>query len=221
MLTVSELNQIKNYLAKYGKKDSQLDLIDNLTINDYIAVVQGTENKRVKFKTILAKLLEEFIDNVEEASSAIDEEPTKDSKKFVRSGGVYNEIRKSEIIDTNQIKDKAVTANKIDSEAISTEKIKNKAVTEIKLSSEIKEKIDRAGNVKDGQSAYEIAVEQGFEGTIEEWLVSLKGEKGEKGNLLFPTMEFEPLTGELVIIGDDIEDNFDFDVTTGELIFNL
>ena len=40
-----------------------------------------------------------------------------------------------------------------------------------------------AGNDgKDGKSAYEIAVEHGFEGTEEEWLLSLKGEKGEKGD---------------------------------------
>lgn len=33
----------------------------------------------------------------------------------------------------------------------------------------------------DGKSAYQSAVEQGFEGTEEEWLASLKGEKGEDG----------------------------------------
>ncbi len=33
-----------------------------------------------------------------------------------------------------------------------------------------------------GKSAYEIAVEYGFEGTEEEWLASLKGEKGDKGD---------------------------------------
>lgn len=34
---------------------------------------------------------------------------------------------------------------------------------------------------EDGLSAYEIAVEEGFEGTLEEWLDSLKGSKGLKG----------------------------------------
>lgn len=34
---------------------------------------------------------------------------------------------------------------------------------------------------KDGASAYEIAVEHGFEGTEEEWLESLKGEPGKDG----------------------------------------
>ena len=31
----------------------------------------------------------------------------------------------------------------------------------------------------DGKSAYELAVEQGFEGTVVEYLESLKGEKGD------------------------------------------
>lgn len=34
---------------------------------------------------------------------------------------------------------------------------------------------------KDGKSAYEVAVENGFIGTEQEWLESLKGEKGETG----------------------------------------
>src|SRR5690625_4764280 len=37
------------------------------------------------------------------------------------------------------------------------------------------------GAAADGKSAYEIAVEQGFEGDVNEWLESLKGERGEQG----------------------------------------
>lgn len=33
----------------------------------------------------------------------------------------------------------------------------------------------------DGESAYEVAVNNGFIGTEEEWLASLKGEKGDTG----------------------------------------
>ena len=36
--------------------------------------------------------------------------------------------------------------------------------------------------VKDGASAYALAVESGYEGTLEEWLLSLKGDKGDKGD---------------------------------------
>lgn len=32
---------------------------------------------------------------------------------------------------------------------------------------------------KDGKSAYEVAITNGFEGTEQEWLLSLKGDKGE------------------------------------------
>lgn len=34
----------------------------------------------------------------------------------------------------------------------------------------------------DGKSAYQIAVEQGYQGSESDWLSSLKGEKGDKGN---------------------------------------
>lgn len=37
---------------------------------------------------------------------------------------------------------------------------------------------------KDGASAYEIAVAHGFEGTEEEWLASLKGDKGDTGEIV-------------------------------------
>lgn len=34
-----------------------------------------------------------------------------------------------------------------------------------------------------GKSAYEIAVDNGFIGTEKEWLLSLKGDKGDRGDL--------------------------------------
>ncbi|MDR2201489.1 MAG: collagen-like protein [Clostridiales bacterium] len=34
----------------------------------------------------------------------------------------------------------------------------------------------------DGKSAYELAVDNGFDGTLDEWLASLKGDKGDKGD---------------------------------------
>lgn len=42
----------------------------------------------------------------------------------------------------------------------------------------IQEKVNR-GEIKDGLSAYDIAVKNGYKGTEEEWLLSLKGDKGE------------------------------------------
>ena len=38
-------------------------------------------------------------------------------------------------------------------------------------------------NGVDGLSAYEVAVKNGYEGTVEQWLASLVGEAGEKGQI--------------------------------------
>ena len=43
-----------------------------------------------------------------------------------------------------------------------------------------------------GSSAYEVAVEEGFDGTVEEWLISLRGERGLKGD----PFTFEDFTDE-------------------------
>lgn len=43
------------------------------------------------------------------------------------------------------------------------------------------ENIKANGTGSDGKSAYEIAVEKGFEGNETEWLESLEGEKGKNG----------------------------------------
>lgn len=40
---------------------------------------------------------------------------------------------------------------------------------------------DKLSTIKDGKSAYELAKEQGFVGTAEEWLASLKGVQGDTG----------------------------------------
>lgn len=40
------------------------------------------------------------------------------------------------------------------------------------------------GTGKDGKSAYQVAVDDGFEGTEEEWLASLKGPKGDDGTAI-------------------------------------
>ncbi len=52
----------------------------------------------------------------------------------------------------------------------------------------------------DGKSAYEIAVEHGYVGTEEQWLASLKGIKGDKGDKGDPGNDWAPTEQEL----DDI-----------------
>ena len=88
-----------------------------------------------------------------------------------------------------------------------------------------------------GKSAYEIAVEQGFVGTEEEWPESLhgadgaqgpqgpqgpQGEPGVSGGFLFPVMEFNPEDGVLTISGLEQEiDRVRYDYTTAELVIRL
>lgn len=50
----------------------------------------------------------------------------------------------------------------------------------------------------DGKSAYEIAVEQGYSGTEEEWIASLKGEDGEDG--FSPTIEVKESSSERYVL---------------------
>jgi hypothetical protein len=51
----------------------------------------------------------------------------------------------------------------------------------------------------DGKSAYEIAVDRGFAGTEEEWLVSLVGPKGDKGE---PGQDGNAIVPEFTVDGD-------------------
>ena len=53
----------------------------------------------------------------------------------------------------------------------------------------------------DGKSAYQSAVEKGFEGTEEEWLESLKGDKGEDGKLDMETLYDILQTEDKTVIG--------------------
>lgn len=45
----------------------------------------------------------------------------------------------------------------------------------------VSEEIKKIPSGEDGASAYELAVSSGYEGSMEEWLESLKGEKGNNG----------------------------------------
>ena len=66
----------------------------------------------------------------------------------------------------------------------------------------------------DGKSAYEIAVEHGFEGTEEEWLESLKGEPGEPG--VSPTILAHPVEGGHHVEVADINGIYTFPVMDGK-----
>ena len=114
MLTNSELNQIKNFLALYGKKDSQLSPVTTVNNTDYVAIVQNATNKNVRITIeLLKKAVLEGLVNDDVFDLLIDAEPTKDSRKLVRSNGIWHAINDNDVIDTHQIKDDAITSAKI------------------------------------------------------------------------------------------------------------
>lgn len=62
---------------------------------------------------------------------------------------------------------------------------------------------------KDGKSAYEVAVEQGFVGTVDEWLESLHGQNGsssEPVSMNFPTVYQMMKNRAMKVDSDSIED---------------
>lgn len=70
-----------------------------------------------------------------------------------------------------------------------------------------------------GQSAYEIAVENGYEGTEEEWILSLKGSNGKRGTKWFTGVAIsgaEVSNSEVASITDAIAGDIYLNTTTGE-----
>ena len=68
-----------------------------------------------------------------------------------------------------------------------------------------------------GYSAYEVAVINGFRGTEEEWLATLRGEKGNPGNAgLSPTVAVEKIAGGHRVSITDKDGTKTFDVMDGE-----
>jgi len=132
MLTNSELNQIKNFLALYGKKDSQLSLVNSVDNADYIAIVQGNENVRITIEVLKRAVLEGIVSE-DIFNNLWDEVPTENSRKLVRSNGIWHAINDNDVIDTHQIKD----------DAIETSKIKDSNVTYDKLSDALHKQIEK------------------------------------------------------------------------------
>lgn len=87
---------------------------------------------------------------------------------------------------------------------------------------------DAVGNValtpgRDGKSAYQIALEHGFEGSEEEWLASLKGEDGVIGkdgepgeDGVSPSVEVEAISGGHKVTITDATGPKSFEVMNGE-----
>ena len=95
------------------------------------------------------------------------------------------------------------------------------------LYQQLLQKIDEAAKGEDGKSAYEIAVEQGFVGTEEQWLESLRGADGETPDMSeYPkTTEVQTIVDreiEQVVVNFHTHDNKDtLDAITPELFADL
>lgn len=89
--------------------------------------------------------------------------------------------------------DVANTNNDIIDEKIynKVDKISGRGLSTNDFTNEYKKKIDRIIEGTKGDSAYQIAVKNGFEGTEKKWLESLKGDKGDKGELVALVKEEE------------------------------
>lgn len=145
MLTNSELNQIKNFLALHGKKDSQLSPVTTIGDTDYVSIVQGSKNVTITMELLRQAIFQKIIDV--DILDIIDNTPTENSRKLVRSGGVYDAINNPKVIHEHQMDDDAISTRTIQDNAISTSKIANKNVTEDKLSDEIKSSISKYTHV--------------------------------------------------------------------------
>lgn len=78
------------------------------------------------------------------------------------------------------------------------------------------EKGEAGTDGKDGLSAYEIALKNGFIGTEDEWLLSLKGEEGFSG-----IVGFELRDGYLFAVSENIENINKFKIENGHMIVTI
>ena len=73
---------------------------------------------------------------------------------------------------------------------------------------------------RDGLSAYELAQQRGFVGSLDDWLASLKGEQGLPGNIIYPTFEINE-SMELIMNTTSAADASRFTLENGYLILNI
>lgn len=74
-----------------------------------------------------------------------------------------------------------------------------------------------------GLNAYQLALQEGFKGTLQEWLASLKGEKGDRGlsgNINYPTFSVDE-NMHLIMHTDSASDADRFRLEKGHLILTL
>lgn len=141
-MTQQDLQEIKEFLMRYGKKDTDFTISSSATDTDKIAIVQGNENKLISMLDLAAYFVSKFAANTD----YIDNVPTEDSTNLVKSGGVYSAINGNNVIDTDQIKNSAVTTNKLANNAVTTDKISTEIANKLNTVDTISEKIPSAAS---------------------------------------------------------------------------
>ena len=70
MFTSNQINEIKNKLQLFGKKDSSFPKVDKCYSNDSIVILQDGSNKSISIdkllNTISIKYIDKLIENLEE-----------------------------------------------------------------------------------------------------------------------------------------------------------
>lgn len=143
-----------------GNKVSAVDF-QNLSATDYPSI-----NALYNYHTNYVEPCYDDINNLENSKA---DESVVDTALAGKLDNTEGSVKR-ENIEVN-----AVGTDEIDSGAVDTVNIADKSVTIAKLSDDLISYIKSNSGTGNGKSAYEVAVDNGFTGTQEEWLASLKG----------------------------------------------
>ena len=140
MLTNSDLKQILDALARYGKKDSQLETVPidlehpegTFTTNDYLSIVQDGKNKTIKIKNLEKVFLLTFL--------------TDEDFREALKGRIPGEMLENASVTTEKLADGSITTIKLGNSSVTNAKLSDNAVTSSKLA----DNSVTAGKIVDG-----------------------------------------------------------------------
>lgn len=194
MLTSSELKQIKDYLALYGKKDSQLEAIDvdwnypeyTFEADDYLSVVQDAKNKTITIKDLEKVFLLTFL--------------TDEDFREALEGKIPGEMLENACVTTEKLADGTITTIKIGDRAVTTDKIEDYDSTNPSPTGVTTSKIADGAITADKLSGYAVT-----EGKIANGAVThekLAPESVTAGTIATGAVRHENLTEECVLEGN-------------------
>ena len=212
------------------KLDSKVDKVDGkqLSTNDY------TDEDKEKLKSIDSKLEAKNIIEGKNIEISVNENNviiSANDQKELEWGTITGSLSaQSDLVDiinslTSSMNDKV---DKDNGKQLSTNDYTNEDKNLVKTINSKVEKVEPGKNIivsRDGstvtisasdvygESAYEIAVKNGFEGSESEWLNSLKGEKGDPGEPFKISKTFNSISE---LNGDGLEDGSFVMIVTNE-----